>query len=124
MDITIKNKIERSLKFSKIFTDLAWDDCQVNVFGQKLMFIPKFHESYESFFEQLLPTMNFYTFKFLFCEHDDCIELGWISHKHEIYKKCFTKKYSKNFLKAGTASAINAMKELAKKEIDETNRVS
>jgi len=104
------------IKFSQVFTKVAWGNSTKTVFGTDIGFIPLFHKYHDHFFEYLYPTMNYYGFKFLFREHDDCVEVGWISHVHEIYTKCFTPKHCKNFLKAGTASAINALKHIEMKE--------
>ena len=124
MNKTAITKLDRDLHFSKIFTDLTWENNRTDVFGKDIGYIPIFHINHDDFFNHLRATMNFYTFKFLYREHDDCIEVGWISHHWGIYKQCRTKKYSTEFLKAGTASAINAMKELAKKEKNETGTIS
>jgi len=112
----VQDKNNRDIRFITTFTNLAWDKPNITVFKETLDYVPNFHLDHDDFFNYLYPTMNYYAFKFLFREHDDCIEIGWISHLHGIYKRCFTRKHSKQFLKAGLASAINAMKELAKKE--------
>lgn len=115
---------DRDTKFTQVFTELAWSKIDVDVFGHPIGYVPRFHLEYKDFFKHLRSTMNFYTFKFLYREHDDHIEVGWISHHLGIYKQCRTKKHSTQFLKAGTASAINALREMKKKEKDESAPVS
>jgi len=118
-------ELEREFKLPKIFTEYAkWENCHTNIFGKELDHMPNFHTDYNDFYNQLYPTMNYYGFVLLFKEHDDRIEIGWISRVWNIYTRCFTPIHCKNFLKAGTVSAINALREVQLKENNETKRIS